>query len=154
MLSQKVTALLERNRVHYRRLPHPAAYTSQGVAATTHVPGWNVAKSVVLKVDGAFVLAVVPAPCRVDLQRFQIAAGAEHVALATEAEFRGLFPGCDLGAEPPFGELYGLPVWVDSRLVEDDFVVFNAGSHTDAVRIAYKDFERLARPRIARIARP
>ena len=153
MLTQKLTALLERNRVHYQTLGHPRAYTSQGTAAAMRVPGREVAKTVVLKVDGKVVLAVLPAPSRVDFQRFREATGAASVELAAEAEFQSLFPGCDVGAEPPFGELYGLPVWVDASLSRDESIVFNGGTHAEAVRIAYRDFERLAHPRVARFAR-
>jgi Ala-tRNA(Pro) deacylase len=153
MLTQKLTSLLERNRVHYQTLSHPRAYTSQGLAAAMRIPGRELAKTVVLKVDGRCVLAVLPAPARVDFQRFREASGAASVELAPEAEFQSLFPGCDLGAEPPFGELYGLPVWVDASLARDESIVFNGGTHSEAVRIAYRDFERLAHPKVARFAR-
>jgi Ala-tRNA(Pro) deacylase len=153
MLAQELTVLLEENHVYYKRLAHATAYTSQGVAATVHVPGREVAKTVVVRIDGAFVLAVLPAPCRVDLERLRQAVGGETAALATEADLEKLFPGCEVGAEPPFGELYGLPVWVDASLVEDEWIVFNGGTHTEAVEIAYADFERLARPKVARFAR-
>jgi Ala-tRNA(Pro) deacylase len=153
MLAQKLTSLLERNRIHYKAFKHPTAYTAQGVASVMHVPGRQVAKTVVLEVDGKFVLAVLPAPCHVDLQRFREAAGATSVSLADEVEFRKLFPGCEPGAEPPFGHLYGLPTWVDASLAEDEFITFNGGSHDDAVRIRYEEFVQLAQPRVARFAR-
>ena len=153
MLAQKLTALLERNRVHYKTLKHPVAYTSQGVAAAIPIPGREVAKTVVLKVDGKYVLAVLPAPSRVDFERFRAIAGAQSVALAAESEFQELFRGCELGAEPPFGDLYGVPTWVDASLALDESIVFNGGTHSEAVRIAYQDFERLAHPKIGRFAR-
>jgi len=154
MLAQKLTALLERNRIHYQTVRHPPVSTAQGLAAVMHIPGRELAKTVVLKVDGKYALAVLPAPSHVDFRRFREASGARSVALATELEFERLFPGCDVGAEPPFGELYGLPVWVDASLAEDASIVFNGGTHAEAVRIAYRDFERLAHPRPARFARP
>jgi Ala-tRNA(Pro) deacylase len=153
MLAQKLTALLERNRIHYKVVKHPTAYTSQGVAAALHVAGREVAKTVVLKIDGRYGLAVLPAPYHVDLGRFGAAAGAQTVTLASERELATLFEGCELGAEPPFGDLYGLPVWVDATLARDPSIVFNGGSHTDAVRITYQDFVRLAKPTVARFAR-
>jgi Ala-tRNA(Pro) deacylase len=153
MLAQELTALLEENHVYYKRLAHPTAYTSQGVAASVHVPGREVAKTVVVRIDGKFMLAVLPAPCRVDLERLRQAAGGQNAALANEADLEALFPDCEVGAEPPFGEIYGLPVWVDVSLVEDEWIVFNGGTHTEAVEIAYADFARLARPKIAAFAR-
>jgi len=153
MLAQQLTDLFERNHVYYKRLVHATAYTSQGVAAATHVPGREVAKTVVVRIDGSFVLAVLPAPLRVDLERLRKAVGGETAALATEAELERLFPGCEVGAEPPFGELYGLPVWVEASLLEDEWIVFNGGTHGEAVEISYADFERLAHPRVARFAR-
>lgn len=154
MLAQKLTVLLDRNRIHYQTVRHPPTYTAQGLAAAMHIPGREFAKTVVLKVDGKYALAVLPAPSHVDVRRFCEAAGARSVALATESEFQALFPGCELGAEPPFGELYGLPVWVDASLAEGESIVFNGGTHSEAVRIAYPDFERLAHPKHARFARP
>jgi Ala-tRNA(Pro) deacylase len=153
MLTQKLTMLLETNHAYYKRLRHPTAYTAQGVAASMHVPGREVAKTVVVKIDGKFVMAVLPAPSSVDLERLRHAVGGESATLATEAELEKLFPGCEVGAEPPFGELYGLPVWADASLAEDEWVVFNGGTHSEAVEIAYADFEQLAHPRIARFAR-
>ena len=153
MLAQKLTSLLERNRIHYKALRHPPTYTAQDMASAMHVPGREIAKAVVLEVDGKFAVAVLPASRRVDLQRFREAAGAQSVSLAEEVEFRKLFLGCELGAEPPFGHLYGLPTWVDDSLAEDEFITFNGGSHEDAVRIRYEDFARLAQPKVARFAR-
>jgi Ala-tRNA(Pro) deacylase len=122
------------------------------VAATTHVHGWELAKSVVVKVDGAFALAVLPAPAVVDLELLRRATGARKAVLANEREIESLFPGCELGAMPPFGNLYGLPVYVDLSLGADESIVFNAGTHTEAIRIAYADFDRLAHPRAMRLA--
>jgi Ala-tRNA(Pro) deacylase len=154
MLAQKLRALLDDNRIHYQTVGHPPTYTAQGLAAAMHIPGRELAKTVVLKVDGKYALAVLPAPSHVDVRRFREAAGARSVAVATESELQDLFPGCELGAEPPFGELYGLPVWVDVSLARDESIVFNGGTHLEAVRIAYEDFERLASPKHASFVRP
>jgi Ala-tRNA(Pro) deacylase len=140
---------LDGNHVSYSTLQHPIAFTAQGVAAATHVHGRELAKTVVIRVDGRFVLAVLPAPARVDLKRFREMAGADLVSLATEAEFQGLFPGCEPGAMPPFGNLYGLPVYVDEKLTKDRQIVFNAGTHSEAVKMEYADFERLVQPKVA-----
>jgi Ala-tRNA(Pro) deacylase len=153
MLAKKLETFLEDNHVPYVALPHAAAFTAQGVAATTHVHGWELAKTVVLKVDDGYVLAVLPAPAHVDLRRFRDQVGAKAVSLATEREFQDLFPGCELGAMPPFGNLYGLPVYVEADLARDKSIVFNAGTHSEAMRMEYADFERLVRPKVARFGR-
>jgi Ala-tRNA(Pro) deacylase len=153
MLATKLKTFLDEKRVPYTKLPHEPAYTAQGVAARAHVHGRELAKSVVLRVDGAFVLAVLPAPVHVDLERFRTATGARNLALATDEEFKSLFPGCELGAMPPFGNLYGLPVYVEERLTKDASIVFNAGTHSDAVRMDYADFARLVQPKVLRFGR-
>jgi Ala-tRNA(Pro) deacylase len=139
---------LEREKVRYEHETHRTAYTAQEVAQEEHVPGKIVAKSVVLKVDDGFVLAVMPATARADFLRFKSALGAKEVRLATELEFTGLVPDCEVGAMPPFGNLYGVPVYVDKALTQDEEIIFNAGTHQDTVRMRYADFERLAQAKI------
>lgn len=139
---------LDENKVKYLTVLHSLAYTTQEVAAKMHIHGWELAKTTILKADGKFVMAVLPAPCRVDFEKFRALVGARSVVLASEEEFRNLFPECELGAMPPFGNLYGLPVYVDERLREDQSIAFNAGSHTEAIRMDYRDFERLAKPAV------
>lgn len=153
MLATRLKRFLNENHVHYSTLPHALAYTALGVAATTHVSDWSLAKTVALKVDGTYALAVVPAASRVDLRRLGEILGA-GVALATEAELQGLFPGCEVGAMPPFGNLYGLRVYVDAQLAHGGPIAFNAGTHSEAVRMHYADFERLVDPMVARFSRP
>jgi Ala-tRNA(Pro) deacylase len=153
MPSEKLRGFLEEQGVRYEVLPHTTAYTSQKVAEAVHVRGRDVAKAVILKADGRFVMAVLPAPSHVDLDLFRAAIRAQSVSLAAEAEFRGLFPECETGAEPPFGNLYGLPVWVDEPLTKDASIVFNAGTHTEAVRMAYSDYARLVQPKVARFGK-
>jgi Ala-tRNA(Pro) deacylase len=118
------------------------------VAAEEHVPGKLVAKTVVVKVDDGFALAVMPATARANFARLRSALGAREVRLATELEFTGLFPDCEVGAMPPFGNLYGVPVYVDAALTQDKEIIFNAGTHQDTIRMRYADFERLALPKI------
>ncbi len=149
---EELRRLLDDAGVRYETIRHLTSYTSQRTAEVAHVPGQELAKAVILKVDGGFAMAVLPAPAHIDLDAFRAAAGAGSVTLAREGEFAKLFPHCETGAEPPFGELYGLPVWVDEELTRDQRIAFNAGSHTEALRMEYKDWARLVRPKVARFA--
>jgi Ala-tRNA(Pro) deacylase len=151
-VAAKLKECLDGNKVKYDVLTHPQVYTAQGVAAATHVPGNELAKSVILKVDDRFVLAVLPAPRKVDTEQLQTQLGARNVRMAHESEFASLFPGCETGAMPPFGNLYGVDVYVDRSLTRDEEIVFNAGSHVEAIRMKYKDFERLVGPTVADFA--
>jgi Ala-tRNA(Pro) deacylase len=150
MPAQKLKKFLDENGVKYLVVQHSPAFTTQETAAKMHIHGWELAKAAILKVDGKLTMAVLPAPLQVDLVKIKEILGAKSVVLATEAEFRGAFPECDLGAMPIFGNLYGLPVIVDEELSRDESIVFNAGTHTEAIRMDYADFERLARPKVAR----
>jgi Ala-tRNA(Pro) deacylase len=136
-------------RAPYSTLSHAAAFRATEVAARAGVPCAQMAKPVLVKIDGALAMAVVPADARVDLVRLRTLTGADSAVLATEAEFGTRFPECELGAMPPFGNLYGLPLYVDQRLADDDALCFNAGSHTDLIRMRTQDFERLANPVVA-----
>jgi Ala-tRNA(Pro) deacylase len=143
---RKLREFLNRERVRYDVMSHPRAYTSEGVAAAQHVPGRDLAKVLIAKAGGRFVMAVLPATSRIDLHKLGDLTGDPHTVLASEAEFAKLFPGCEVGAMPPFGNLYDVPVFADPRLAEDESIVFEAGSHTETVRLAWTDFERLVRP--------
>lgn len=149
---QRLKELLDRNSVHYESIVHLPAYTAQGIAAMTHISGKELAKTVIVKLNGALALAVVPASHRVDLRQLQAATGATTATLASEAEFKDAFPGCETGAMPPFGSLYRLPVLVDETVTHDQEIVFNAGSHTELVRLAYRDFARLETPKVLRFS--
>jgi Ala-tRNA(Pro) deacylase len=151
-VAAKLKECLDSNKIEYDVLAHPQVYTAQDVAAAAHVPGRELAKSVVVKADERFALAVLPAPRKVNTDALQKALGAKEVRMAHEAEFVALFPGCELGAMPPFGNLYGVEVFVDRSLTRDEVIVFNAGTHVEAVRMKYKDFERLVNPTIADFA--
>jgi Ala-tRNA(Pro) deacylase len=148
MSATKLKAYLDENRVRYITIQHSVAFTSQEVAAKMHIHGWELAKTTILKADGKFVMAVLPAPCKVNLDRLRRETGAKSVVVAAEEEFRSLFPECELGAMPPFGNLYGVPVYVEEQLAEDESIVFNAGTHTEALRMDYKDFARLVKPKV------
>jgi Ala-tRNA(Pro) deacylase len=152
MIPSTVSEYLERNHARYSLLPHPTAYTAQEEAAAAHVPGHEWAKTVVCFADDQPILAVVPAPFAVDLNRLQQSAHAGTIRLAKEKEFASLYRDCELGAMPPLGPLYGQRVFVDKRLAMDSEVSFSAGSHHDAIRMPYREFERLTQPTVAEFA--
>ncbi len=145
---QKLKEFLDAHGVKYVSISHSLAYTAQEIAALTHIKGKDLAKTVMVKVDGEMAMAVLPANYQVDLGSLREAAGAACVELADEGEFKGRFPQCEVGAMPPFGNLYGMAVYADKELAEDDEIAFNAGTHTELVRLPYADFARLAEPRI------
>jgi len=147
MPAQRLQAFLDDNQVKYVVISHSRAFTAQEVAAATHIPGKELAKSVIVEIDGEMAMAVLPGSQRVDVRLLRDAVGAKEVTLARESAFRDRFPECDLGAMPPFGNLYGMPVYVADSLAEDEEIAFNAGSHTELVKLSYRDFERLVQPR-------
>jgi Ala-tRNA(Pro) deacylase len=152
MVPQQVREFLDKEGVSYEVLTHEKAFTAQGVAAALHVSGRTLAKPVILRTrDGRLVMAVITGAQSVDLKAASSVVGGE-VELAKEKEFAPSFPGCDAGAEPPFGNLYGLPVYVDEALRKDPEIVFNGGTHTEAIRMKYADYERLVRPVVGRLA--
>jgi Ala-tRNA(Pro) deacylase len=140
-------------RVPYTTFTHPEAFTAQNEAAVSHVPGRSWAKVVICFADDEPIVAVVPAPSLVDLEELRALAGARALRLAEEHEFRRLYPDCEVGAMPPFGFAGRLPhrVFVDGQLVGEPEMVFNAGTHTDAIRMHYRDFADLAHPRVGAI---
>ncbi len=140
------------NHVEFRAMTHPTAYTAQDVAAAQKVKGQQVAKVVMGLADTQVVMLVLPASSRIDFQKLKGALGGQEVRLAKEEEFSGLFPDCDTGAMPPFGNLYHVPVYVDRALTDDLEIVFQAGSHSDTIKIAYKDYTQLAQPVVADFA--
>ncbi|MGD8319523.1 MAG: YbaK/EbsC family protein [Gemmatimonadota bacterium] len=143
---------LEENHVKFVTISHSPAFTAQEIAALAHVPGKEVAKTVMVKLDGTMAMVVLPAPDKVSASRLKEATGAKDVELASEREFSDLFPNCEVGAMPPFGNLWGMVVLADDRLREDVEIVFNAGSHTELVKLSYADYERLVRPTIAHLS--
>lgn len=149
---QRLKDFLDEHQVKYVVISHSRAFTTQEIAAQTHIPGKELAKTVIVDIDGETAMAVLPGSQKVDLALLRDALGAERVTLAKEAAFRDRFPECDLGAMPPFGNLYEMPVYVADSLTEDEEIAFNAGSHTQLVRMAYRDFERLVQPKVMRFA--
>lgn len=149
-----ICEFLDSRHVPYERLHHSPAYTAHRMAQQLHVPGREVAKSVLLRTgSGHYVLAVVPATFRVDLERLREYLGEDRLDLASEEEMEKLFPDCERGAMPPFGSLYKLPTVVDENLAADDEIVFEGQSHEEAIRMTYDDFQGLEHPRLGRFVR-
>lgn len=150
---KKLQEFLDKNKIKYRVITHSLAYTAQEIAAAEHVPGDQVAKVVIVKREGTPVMTVLPATYRIDFEMLRTALGGKAIRLETEEEFSGLFPGCETGAEPPFGNLFNLEVWVDTALTKNEDITFNAGTHRQTIRMCYEDFARLVRPKVANFAR-
>ncbi len=149
---RKLREVLDREKVKYVSIRHSPAYTAQEIAASAHIRGRELAKVVVVKLDGTMALAVLPASVKVDLDLLRQATGARQAELATESDFASAFPECELGAMPPFGILYGMQVYADDRLAEDTEIAFNSGSHSELIRMKYADFERLAAPKVVHLS--
>jgi len=154
MLINTLTELLDSQNIKYMIITHSVAYTAQGIAALTHIPGQELAKTVIVDLDGSLAMAVLPASSQVDLVALRETAGAKTVTLARERDFMHRFPGCETGAMPPFGNLYGMKVFVDESLTQDKEIAFNAGSHRELMRLAYEDFARVVKPTILQFALP
>jgi Ala-tRNA(Pro) deacylase len=148
MPARSLQAFLDSHQVKYVTIRHSSAFTAQEIAASAHIPGKQLAKSVIVNLDGKLAMAVLPASDKVDFERLKAGARARTVALANEQDFQDRFPECEVGAMPPFGNLYGLDVWVAARLAEDEEIAFNAGDHTELIRMAYRDFDRLVQPKV------
>ena len=145
-------AYLDEQNVKYVTMHHSAAYTAQELAALLHVAGRELAKTVIIKIDGRCAMVVLPASRRISFPRLRDMLAGKDVELATEADFVDLFPPCDLGAMPPFGNLFDVPVYVDQTLTEDEEIVFNDGTFSTAVRMPYSDFARLVQPTVINVS--
>lgn len=148
-IPRRLEEFLSRSRVGYKHLVHTEAYTAQEIAAAMHVKGKELAKAVLVKADGRVVMTVLPANMRIDFGKLREALNERDVRLAREEDFKTLFPDCETGAEPPFGNLYGIETLVDRSLADDTDIFFNAGTHYEAVEMSYKDYEGLVKPKIA-----
>jgi len=145
---KKLRDYLEQNQVSYELGYHVRVYTAQEIAAAQHVPGKEMAKVVMVKVNGKNVMLVLPASYRVEMKKLKGVLNSRKVAMVKEEEFQELFPDCEIGAMPPFGNLYNLEVWVDQVLTEDEFIVFQAGNHVETLRIKYSNYARLVNPKV------
>lgn len=144
----RLTEYLDEHDKQYVVVTHSKAYTAPEVAASAHIPGKNMAKAIITKVDDDIKMVVLPSTHDVDFDQIKNTLKAEEVKLATEDEFEDLFPDCELGAMPPFGNLYDMDTLVEKSLSEDEEIAFNAGTHKEAVKMAYKDFEELVNPEV------
>ena len=148
MPTEQLKEFLDTEGVRYVSIKHSPAYTAHEIAESAHIKGKDLAKTVIVKVDEKFCMAVLPASYHVHMGHMQDALRAHSIALATEAEFKNMFEDCELGAMPPFGNLYDMDVYVAKELTEDEEIAFNAGSHTELVKLAYSDFEKLVKPTV------
>jgi Ala-tRNA(Pro) deacylase len=148
MPAKKLKEFLDENKIKYLSITHSSAYTAQEIAASAHIPGKELAKTVILKIDGKMIMAVLPASFRIDLNVFKEVTKASNIRLADEHEFIDKFPECEPGAMPPFGNLYGIDVYAAKSLSDDEEIVFNAGTHTELIKMTYKDFNNLVKPKL------
>lgn len=145
---RKLKEHLDENNVKYVKIHHSPAYTAQEVAESVHISGKELAKTVIFKHNGSFAMAVLPASYRIHLDYLNECIAEGEVELAKEEEFKGLFPDCEVGAMPPFGNLYDIPVYLASALAEHEEIAFNAGTHTDVIKMRYEDYEKLVNPMV------
>ncbi|MDH3444301.1 MAG: YbaK/EbsC family protein [Deltaproteobacteria bacterium] len=148
---KKLKAALDEAKVHYEVFNHPLAYTAQEIAAAQHVPGKELAKVVMLLIDDSLVMGVITGNQKIELNTVKAKLEAKEARLATEDEFTSRFPECEIGAMPPFGNLFDLPVVVDPAVEKDEYIYFNAGNHAQTVHLKYQDFKEMVKPRIARL---
>lgn len=152
MATRRISEFLDGNRVKYVTIMHSPAYTAREIAATTHIPGHQWAKTVIVNIDGVLAMAVVPAHREVDMSALRAEIGADFVELADRSELADRFEGCQLGMMPPFGNLFGMDTYVDRDIAKLDRIVFNAGTHTDAIAMKFADYRRIVHPRLLKIA--
>ena len=148
----KLKTFLDDNKIKYVSIIHSQAFTAQETAESAHIPGNEMAKTVIVKVDDNLTMIVLPASEKIDLELVKSAINAGKVELATEKEFEDMFPSCEIGAMPPFGNLYGMPVYVEESLANNENIAFNAGSHIELIKLTYKDYARLVQPEIVRVS--
>ena len=144
---KKLKDFLDSEKVKYVSMVHSPAFTAQEIASIAHIPGKELAKTVIVKVDGQFAMMVVSANDHVDFSKLRDVIGSE-VDLASESEFKDKFAGCEVGAMPPFGNLYDMPVFISNQLTKQENILFNAGSHSELVQVDFRDFERLVKPKV------
>jgi Ala-tRNA(Pro) deacylase len=145
-ISTRLKELLDAGGAVYEHREHPVVYTAAETAQSVHIPGSEMAKTVIVNADGLLRMAVIPASRMVDLRHLKFITRSENIRIANEREFRNEFPGCEVGAMPPFGTIFGLPVYCDVQLEHNEFMEFNAGTHHDTIRMSFRDFRRLENP--------
>lgn len=152
MACGKLKKFLDDNKVQYVTITHSQAFTAQQVAASAHIKGKEMAKTVIIKINDKLAMAVLPATYHVDFHLLKEVTGNENVVLAHESEFKEIFDDCELGAMPPFGNLYNMDVYVAQSLTEDEEIAFNAGTHSELIRMKYSDFTGLVKPKILKFS--
>ena len=151
---RKLREFLDRHEVKYFVVSHSPAYTAQEIAAAAHVPGKELAKTVIVTMNGNLAMAVLPASHHLDFEQLRQISGVQQVELAGEQEFADIFPDCETGAMPPFGNLYGMAVYVSEELEADDDIAFNAGAHTELLRLSYESYKKLVKPVVGKLSFP
>ncbi len=152
MPTQQLKKFLDKHHIHFVSIAHSRAYTAQMIARSAHIHAKELAKTVIVNIDDKLVMAVLPSSDSVDLELLKHSTGARELRLATEGEFQDAFPDCEIGAMPPFGNLYNMEVFVSPRLAEDEQIAFNAGTHTELVQLAYADFSELVAPAVVKLS--
>ena len=152
MPSKKLKKYLDDNNIKYVIIRHSPAFTAQEVAGMAHIPGKEMAKSVMVTIEGKMSMIVIPASLKIDFSLLKKVTGVDDIELATEEEFKYMFPDCEIGAMPPFGNLYNIDVWVEKSLSEDAEIAFTACTHSELVKMSYKDFEKLVKPKMGTFA--
>lgn len=154
MPSARLRSYLDENNIKYITIKHSPAFTAQEIAAVSHVPGKNLAKVVMINVKGKLAMAVLPASYKVNVDELKEQLGTDSVKLAHEKEFMNLFPDCEVGAMPPFGNLYGMDVYVAKDLTKDEYIYFNSCTHTELIQMKYEDYYKLVQPKVLEFAHP
>ncbi|MFN3872761.1 MAG: aminoacyl-tRNA deacylase [Ignavibacterium sp.] len=154
MPSARLRSYLDENNIKYITIKHSPAFTAQEIAAVSHIPGKNLAKVVMINVKGKLAMAVLPASFKVNVEELKEQLGTDAVKLAHEKEFMNLFPDCEVGAMPPFGNLYGIDVYVEKDLTEDEYIYFNSCTHTELIQMRFDDFQKLVQPKVLDFAHP
>jgi Ala-tRNA(Pro) deacylase len=149
---QRLKEYLGSNNIKYVSIVHSEAYTAQEVAESAHVSGNEMAKTVIIKKDDKMAMVVLPASQKIDWRLLKAETGTSRIELASEREFKNMFPDCEIGAMPPFGNLYAMEVFVDASLTKDKEIAFNAGSHTELIKLSYEDFSRLVKPKVINLS--
>ncbi len=154
MPSKKLKSFLDENKIKYVSIQHSSAYTAQEIAAIAHIPGKDLAKTVIIKIDGKMAMAVLPASYKVSFDNLKAMLGVKEIRLAYEQEFIDKFPDCEVGAMPPFGNIYGMDVFVAESLAEEEEIAFNACNHTELIKMSFSDFEKLVKPKRIKFSVP
>ncbi len=146
--AKEIMSYLDQQNIPYETVEHPLAYTAMEIAGSHHIPGKQMVKSVIVKGDNKFIMCLLPAIYYIDLFKLQGILQMKHLEIASEEDIVKLFPEYEKGAEPPFGHLYNIPVYADTSLEEDEYIVFNAGTHTDMIRMKWQDYKKIAHPHL------